>query len=46
MFTPFYNQGFVIGIGVGLGISLWWSQRASIYERVKAEVDKTKSASH
>eukprot|EP00955_Chlamydomonas_euryale_P008784 93608-Chlamydomonas_euryale.AAC.6 len=27
MFTQYYNKGFIIGIGVGLGISVWWANR-------------------
>lgn len=38
VFSPTYNFGLVVGIATGSMISVWWYNRASIYERVKSEV--------
>jgi hypothetical protein len=46
VFSPAYNTGLLAGVAVGTAISLWWYNRPSIYERVKHEVDREKTAKH
>ncbi len=46
VFSPSYNTGLAVGIAVGGVISLWWSSRPSIYERVKQEVGSGKKDGH
>lgn len=41
-----YNWGFVSGMAMAGAVSVWWYNRAPIYERVKASVDGDKKAHH
>jgi hypothetical protein len=42
VFSPAYKNGFIGGVALGGMISLWWTSRDSIYERVKGRVEAEK----
>jgi hypothetical protein len=42
LFSAQYKSGFLVGIALAGGLSLWLSGRESIYLRVKSDLEKEK----
>ena len=46
IFSQQYFVGMIAGVAAASAINVWWYNRPSIYERVKADMEKESSKAH